>query len=83
MLSFLDQVTEIIDSGGSLDAQFFLDFAKAFDTVPHGRLIAKLRAHGFGGQIVAWIEPWLKDRKQRVCLGGARSGWRIVLSGVL
>ena len=45
--------------------QFFLDFAKAFDTVPHGRLIAKLRAHGFGWQIVAWIEAWLKDRKQR------------------
>lgn len=81
LLAFLDQVTEIIDSGGSLDA-VFLDFAKAFDTVPHGRLIAKLRAHGFGGQIVAWIEAWLKDRKQRVCLDGSRSGWRIVLSGV-
>jgi len=81
LLAFLDQVTEIIDSGGSLYA-VFLHFAKAFDTVPHGRLIAKLRAHSFGGQIVAWIEAWLKDRKQRVCLDGSRSGWHIVLSGV-
>ena len=35
LLAFLDQITEIIDSGGSLDA-VFLDFAKAFDMVPHG-----------------------------------------------
>ena len=56
--------TEVIDSGGGLDA-IFLDFAKAFDKVPHGRLLAKLRAHGFDGHVVAWIEAWLrpKDRK--------------------
>ena len=48
LLAFLDEVTEVIDSGGGLDA-FFLDFAKAFDKVPHGRLLAKLRAHGFDG----------------------------------
>ena len=81
LLAFLDEVTEVIDSGGGLDA-IFLDFAKAFDKVPHGRLLAKLRAHGFDGQVVAWIEAWLKDRKQRVCVDGSLSGWHTVLSGV-
>ena len=82
LLAFMDEVTEVMDSGGSIDA-IFLDFAKAFDKVPHGRLLAKLRAHGFDGQVVAWIEAWLKDRKQRVCLDGILSGtWRRVLSGV-
>jgi len=81
LLAFMDEVTEVMNSGGSIDA-IFLDFAKAFDKVPHGRLLAKLRAHGFDGQVVAWIEAWLKDRKQRVCLDGILSGWRTVFSGV-
>jgi len=59
LLAFLDQVTKVIDSGGSLDA-VFLDFAKAFDTVPHGRLIAKLRAHGFGGRLWPRLRLCLK-----------------------
>ena len=81
LLAFMDEVTEVMDSGGSIDA-IFLDFAKAFDKVPYGRLLAKLRARGFDGQVVAWIEAWLKDRKQRVCLEGILSGWRTVFSGV-
>jgi len=73
LLAFLDEVTEVIESGGGLDA-IFLDFVKAFDKVPHGPLLAKLRAHGFDVQVVAWIEAWLKDRKQRVCVDGSLSG---------
>jgi len=60
LLAFLDEVTEVIDSGGALES---FRFCQAFDKVPHGRLLAKLRAHGFDGQVVAWIEAWLKDRK--------------------
>ena len=33
----------------------FLDFAKAFDKVPHKRLILKLRAHGIIGKVALWI----------------------------
>jgi ribonuclease P/MRP protein subunit RPP40 len=81
LLSFLDQVTRTMDLGFSMDA-IYLDFAKAFDKVPHKRLIMKLRNHGIGGRLLSWIEDWLKDRRQRVCLQGEESDWKSVLSGV-
>jgi len=60
----------------------FLDFAKAFDKVPHMRLLAKLCAHGIDGHVLKWISSWLSDRMQRVCLDGHCSQWASVLSGV-
>ena len=60
----------------------YLDFAKAFDKVPHLRLIHKIKCHGITDNIAAWIAEWLKDRKQRVGLNGARSDLEDVLSGV-
>ena len=44
----------------------YLDFQKAFDKVPHQRLLLKLKAHGIGDSITDWIEQWLTDRRQRV-----------------
>ena len=60
----------------------YLDFQKAFDKVPHGRLVSKLEAHGIGGEILKWVENWLSERKQRMVLGGEFSEWRDTLSGV-
>lgn len=60
----------------------FLDFAKAFDKVPHRRLIEKLRAFGISGGLLKWIENFLSRRKQRVILGGSVSKWVEVTSGV-
>ena len=60
----------------------FLDFAKAFDTVPHKRLIAKLRAYGLNECLVKWIESFLHKRQQRVVMGEGVSFWAWVLSGV-
>ena len=48
----------------------YLDFQKAFDVVPHLRLIRKLKAYGIDGNVAAWIEDWLKNRTQRVVLNG-------------
>ena len=59
-----------------------LDFAKAFDKVPHQRLITKLKKLGIDGKILSWIEHWLYERTQRVILNGSRSQWRPVVSGV-
>jgi len=60
----------------------YLDLAKAFDKVPHQRLLSKLKAHGFDGLVCNWIKAWLADRQQRVCLDGSYSSWRPVWSGV-
>ena len=60
----------------------YLDFAKAFDKVPHRRLLEKCRGLGLDGRMLEWIRVWLEDRKQRVVLNGEASEWTDVLSGV-
>ena len=60
----------------------YLDFKKAFDTVPHKRLLIKLKAHGMGNQLCSWVESWLTNRKQRVVINGEASDWLEVTSGV-
>ena len=81
MLKFLEEVTKFIDKGFPVDV-IYLDFSKAFDKVPHRRLVLKLKSHGVGDKIANWIEDWLKDRKQRVVVGGCESEWLPVKSGV-
>ena len=81
LLEFLETVTKIADDGHALDI-IYLDFAKAFDKVPHGRLLNKMRALGIGGRILDWTAAWLKNRLQRTVLNGSASDWAAVLSGV-
>ena len=59
-----------------------LRFKKAFDKVPHQRLLLKLKTHGIGNGMINWIEKWLIDRRQRVVVDGEFSNWKSVLSGV-
>ena len=61
----------------------YLDLQKAFDTVPHRRLMKKMAAHGIKGHLLQWVEEWLKDRKQRVVLNGCESEWKEVTSSVI
>ena len=67
--------------GSPVDVMY-LDFQKAFDKVPHQRLILKLKSHGMGNSIINWIEQWLTDRRQRVVVDGEVWSWKSVLSGV-
>ena len=60
----------------------FLDFAKAFDTVPHERLLLKLNAIGFTGKLLNWFRGFLTTRYQRVVVNGSHSSWLTVKSGV-
>ena len=55
LLLFLETVTDYIDKGYPVDA-LYLDFQKAFDKVPHCRLIEKLKALGIDDKIASWIE---------------------------
>jgi Reverse transcriptase (RNA-dependent DNA polymerase)/Endonuclease-reverse transcriptase len=81
LLEFLEPVTKACDQGQPYDV-IYLDFAKAFDKVPHGRLLAKVAAAGIGGNLLKWISDWLKNRSQRVVINGKFSKWSPVLSGV-
>ena len=80
LLIFMEEVTNYIDRGYPVDI-IYLDFQKAFDKVPHRRLLMKLNAHGITGNVLQWIENWLSNRKQRVILNGCFSEWRDVNSG--
>ena len=53
----------------------YLDLQKAIDKVPHQRLLWKINAHGVGGNILAWIQNWLANRKRRVAINGSLPGW--------
>ena len=81
LLCCFEEITKWVDEGSPVDV-IYLDFQKAFDKVPHHRLILKLKSHGMGNSIINWIEQWLTDRKQRVVVDGEVSGWKSVLSGV-
>ena len=81
MLFFLVELTKWVDDGSPVDV-VYLDFQKAFDKVPHQRIILELKPHGMGNNIVNWIEQWLTDRRQRVVVDGEVSSWKSVLSGV-
>ena len=59
-----------------------LDFSKAFDTVPHKRLLHKLSHYGITGKINLWIASFLLDRKQCVVVDGESSSSARVVSGV-
>ena len=59
-----------------------LDFSKAFDKVPHKRLMSKLSNYGIRGNTHKWIESFLVHRTQRVVVDGEVSDWAEVQSGV-
>jgi len=81
LLVFMKEVTSYLDSGYPVDV-IYLDFQKAFDKVPHHRLLMKLQAHSIGCNVLQWIGNWLSGRNQWVILGGQVSDWCNVLSGV-
>ena len=60
----------------------YLDFKKAFDKVPHRKLLAKVRTCGLAGQVANWIANWLSDRKERVAVSGRMPCWEDVSHGV-
>ena len=81
LLQFFEFLTSNLDVGVDCSA-VYIDFAKAFDSVPHRLLLYKLKSFGISGALLAWIECFLTGRKQRVVIRGQSSPWFPVLSGV-
>ena len=82
LLITLEDLTRNLDQGLQTDV-LILDFQKAFDKVPHQRLIQKLNFYGIRGNILSWITQWLTSRTQRVVVDGEVSDHVHVKSGVL
>ena len=81
LLQILDDWTEALESGGRIDV-IYTDFEKAFDKVPHRRLLSKLKSYKIHNSIIEWIKNFLSGRKQRVRVDGEFSSWADVLSGI-
>ena len=81
LLKVLDEWTDAMDEGHSVDC-VYMDFQKAFDTVPHRRLLSKVRTYGFNENMINWIEQFITGRTQRVRIDGEFSESKVVISGI-
>ena len=81
LLTFLDECVETLARGDTVDT-VYLDFSKAFDTVPHRRLIGKLEAYSIDGSLLSWISSFLMGRTEKVSVNGSLSSSKPVLSGI-
>ena len=77
----IDDLTRNSDRNLQTDV-VILDFSKAFDTVPHDRLLHKLENYGIRGNLLKWSKSFLCDRHMRVVVEGETSREEPVLSGV-
>ena len=81
LVSLIEDISFNMDARRQVD-MILLDFSKAFDTVPHHRLLLKLKYYRIDSQVINWIAKWLTSRKQRVLLDGESSDYVPVTSGV-
>ena len=81
LLEMLENWTRALDEGFGLDV-VYLDYRKALDSVPHQRLLEKLKGLGIKGKLLQWLENFLTLRTMRVGIRGTLSIIQMVLSGV-
>ena len=81
MLRVLNIWTKILDEGGTLDV-IYCDFMKAFDKVPHERLLYKSEQYAISGNVLGWIRSFLSNRTQAVRINNEISESASVTSGI-
>ena len=81
LISTIQDIAKEVDHRKQIDL-IVMDFQKAFDKVPHQRLLSKLLSYGIRGKTHKWINVFLTNRKQRVVVEGEQSEWVTVDSGV-
>ena len=80
LITTIQKIASTMSSKGQADV-ILLDFAKAFDKVPHQCLLHKIDHYGVCNSTLCWIESFLHHRKQSVLLDGTKSSEADVLSG--
>jgi len=81
LLHIMDIWKECLEQGGQMDVNY-TDLEKAFDKIPHKRLISKLSTYGLNKELIEWITAFLINRKQRVRINNVFSDWADVDSGI-
>ena len=73
LLTVIEEWTKWMEERKPFDC-FYFDYRKAFDSVPHMRLMRKIESCGITGKVQRWIKSFLQGRRQRVRVGEAVSG---------
>lgn len=81
LLEVMEDLTSLLDNKQPIDI-VYLDFKKAFDSVPHERLILQLNSYGVSGNILKWIRSFVSGRTQRFKIGNNLSSKKNVISGI-
>ena len=66
LASVVEDISHNLDQQIQIDL-IFLDFCKAFDTVPHCRLLLKLSSYGIQNKTHSWIKSWLTQNTKSCC----------------
>ena len=83
LLSYYSRVIEVVQERNGWVDGVYLDLKKAFDKVPHRRLLWKIAHHGgVGGRLLKWMEDYLRNREMRTTIRNGTSTWLAVTSGV-
>jgi retron-type reverse transcriptase len=69
VITVYQNIADSLDNGGRID-NIIIDFSKAFDLIPHDRLLTKIAASGVDSRMVIWINKFLLGRTQKVRLRG-------------
>ena len=77
----LENWKSALDKSESVCA-LFMDLSKAFDTINHDLLLAKLKAYGFSREALTLMRSYLKNRKQKVVINNSASTTQTVIAGV-
>ena len=81
LLHMMDKWTTYLEYGGQIDA-IYTDFEKAFDKVPHKRLISKLKSYEINDNVINWIQDFLNARRHRVKVNASYLPWGTVTCGI-
>ena len=81
LLNIIEKWKHALDKGKKIGT-IFMDLSKAFDTLNHNLLLAKLNAYGFSFHAIKFIQSYLSKRFERVNINSNFSEWCKVLLGV-
>ena len=82
LLKVMDDWADILDNSKAKIDVIYMDFQKAFDKVPHKRLISKLKGYGLHQEVQDWVTSFLTGRQHKVCVNGKFSATADVTSGI-
>jgi hypothetical protein len=78
---FSNYILHNMEEGGQIDV-IYTDFEKAFDRVDHDIIIHKLYGMGIHGDLLRWIKSYLFNRSQAVVIGGYKSDFVNIPTGL-